>query len=117
MKTLRKNKNKKGGDVKKKVKFNSPQNKTHKYSVTSEEKKSKLVDKNKSIKKCKTVPQDKSDFPCRFRNTIFNDENEYNEYIELLKERNRMTNYKSRAEHYNNIDVMLRQEFKPKFNI
>jgi hypothetical protein len=115
MKTLRKNKNKKGGDVKKKVKFNSPQNKTHKYSVTSEEKKSKIVDKN--IKKCKTVPQDKSDFPCRFRNTIFNDENDYNEYIELLKERNKTTNYKSKAEHYNNIDAMLKQQFKPKFNI
>ncbi len=115
MKTLRKNKNKKGGDVKKKVKFNSPQNKTHKYSVTSEEKKSKIVDKN--IKKCKTVPQDKSDFPCRFRNTIFNDENDYNEYIELLKERNKTTNYKSKAEHYKNNDAMLKQQFKPKFNI
>jgi len=44
-----------------------------------------------------------SDFPCRYRNTVFNSLEDYRDYIKLIQDRNISTKNKSRKEHYKEI--------------
>lgn len=92
MKTRRRNNKKKGGNGKKSVKFDSPQNKTHNYVLTAAEKKSKLTKKDKKHPKCDPKY---FKFPCKVGYTLFTDKHEYIEYLKLLRERKQLSNLES----------------------
>ncbi len=43
------------------------------------------------------------DFPCRYRNTVFNSLEDYRDYIKITEDRNISTKHKSRKDHYKDI--------------
>jgi hypothetical protein len=93
-KTQRRKNKKRGGNGKKSVKFNSPQNKTHNYILTAAEKKSKITKKDKKHYKCD--PRFFK-FPCKLGTTLFTNKDEYMEYLQLIKERKQLTKLQSNA--------------------
>lgn len=44
-----------------------------------------------------------SDFPCRYKNTVFNSLEDYKDYIKLTQDRNISTKHKLRKDHYREI--------------
>lgn len=88
------------------IQFNTPENQFLEYSLGSTEREWKQGSIDKSIPKCKK-PKTKRDFPCRQKRTIFKTLKSYNKWQDLKSERNVSTDYKSRREHYDDIDSML----------
>ena len=43
------------------------------------------------------------DFPCRYRNTVFNSLEDYRDYVKLTEDRNISTKHKHRKDHYREI--------------
>jgi hypothetical protein len=85
----------------------TPENEIYEYYLASSEKEWKQKDKFKGIKKCDKHPDKKSDFPCKMKNTIFNNKKEYDDYEFMRDIRNESTNFKTRKTHYNDIDTVL----------
>jgi hypothetical protein len=88
------------------IQFNTPENQLLEYSLGSTEREWKQGSIDKSIPKCKK-PKSVKDFPCRQKNTIFKTLKSYNKWQDLKSERNISTDYKSRREHYDDIDSIL----------
>jgi len=92
--------------ITKSVRMNSPQNTLIEYSLGLSEVYSKMRSPIPSeIPKCSI--QNKENFPCKIRHTIFDNIEEYEEYLRLKKNRNLSTRGRSRREHYDNINSML----------
>jgi hypothetical protein len=85
----------------------TPENEIYEYYLASSEKEWKQKDKFKGIKKCDKHPDKKSDFPCKMKNTIFNNKKEYDDYEFMRDIRNESTNFKTRKTHYDDIDTVL----------
>ena len=85
----------------------TPENEIYEYYLASSEKEWKQKDKIKGIKKCDKHPDKKSDFPCKMKNTIFNNKKEYDDYEFMRDIRNESTNFKTRKTHYDDIDTVL----------
>ncbi len=56
-----------------------------------------------NYKMCKKNTLSEYDFPCTYRNTIFNSLADYNEYKRMLYRRNASTGYKDRDKHYEDV--------------
>lgn len=92
--------------TRKRVKINTPENEIYEFSLGSSEKEWKQNTPIRGIPKC-NKPKSPDDFPCKKKRTIFKNQREYNKYLDLLEERNETTGYKSRSEHYDDIETML----------
>ena len=91
----------------KEVKINTPENQIYEYYLASSEKDWKLPEKVHGVQKCKKHPHKRGDFPCKMKRTIFNNKKEFEDY-EMMKDlRNESTNFKTRREHYDDIDTIL----------
>jgi hypothetical protein len=88
------------------IQFNTPENKILEYSLGESEKEWKQKSIDSDIPKCKK-PKRSSDFPCRQKNTIFQTKKQYDSWQDLKHDRNASTGYKSRSEHYDDIDSIL----------
>lgn len=86
--------------------INTPENEVLEFSLGTSEKEWKQDSINRKIPKCKK-PKRNSDFPCRYKRTVFKTKKQYNRWQDLKHERNVSTDYKSRSEHYDNIDLLL----------
>ena len=91
----------------KEVRINTPENEIYEYYLASSEKDWKLADKVKGIQKCGKHPHKRSDFPCKMKRTIFNNKKEFEDYEMMKDMRNESTNFKSKREHYDDIDTIL----------
>lgn len=89
------------------VRINTPENELFEYYLASSEKEWKQKDKMKGIQKCVKHPKHRSDFPCKMKRTIFNNKKEFDDYEDMKDMRNESTGYKSRREHYDDIDSIL----------
>lgn len=49
-------------------------------------------------------------YPCKYEDTIFNTNEEYNEYIKMKKDRNISTGFKSRSKHYDDTVKYLKSK-------
>ena len=85
----------------------TPENEIYEYYIASSEKEWKQNDKIKGIQKCIKNLHKKSDFPCKMKNTIFNNKKEYDDYEYMRDTRNESTNFKTRKGHYDDIDTVL----------
>ena len=85
----------------------TPENEIYEYYLASSEKEWKQKDKIKGIQKCDKNPHKKNDFPCKMKNTIFNNKKEYDDYEFMRDIRNESTNFKTRKTHYDDIDIDL----------
>lgn len=85
----------------------TPENEIYEYYLASSEKEWKQNDKIKGVQKCIKNPHKKSDFPCKMKNTIFNNKKEYDDYEFMRDIRNESTNFKTRKTHYDDIDTVL----------
>lgn len=92
--------------VKKRVKINTPENELYEYSLGSSEREWKKNERIRDIPKCKK-PKFKRDFPCKIKRTIFNNFDDYLDYLQLKQDKNYSTGYKSKEEHYDDIEAML----------
>ncbi len=91
----------------KEVRINSPENEIYEYYLASSEKDWKLAEKVKGIQKCGKHPHKRSDFPCKMKRTVFNNKKEYEDYEMMKDMRNESTNFKTKREHYDDIDTIL----------
>jgi len=91
----------------KEVRINTPENEIYEYYLASSEKDWKLPEKVRGIQKCGKHPHKRDDFPCKMKRTIFNSKKEYEDYEMMKDMRNESTNFKSKREHYDNIDTVL----------
>jgi hypothetical protein len=91
----------------KEVRIVTPENEIYEYYLASSEKEWKQKDKIKGIQKCDKHPHKRTDFPCKIKNTIFNNKKEYDDYELMRDSRNESTNYKTRKTHYDDIDSVL----------
>jgi hypothetical protein len=91
----------------KEVRINTPENQIYEYYLASSEKDWKLADKVKGIHKCKKHPHKRDDFPCKMKRTVFNNKKEFEEYEMMKDMRNESTNFKTKREHYDDIDTIL----------
>jgi len=88
------------------VQINTPENELYEYSLNSSERQWKKLTPVRGIPRCRN-PESYEDFPCKLKRTVFNNLREYNKYLDLKEDRNYSTGYKSKTEHYNNIESML----------
>jgi hypothetical protein len=54
-------------------------------------------------KPCFSDSNSERDFPCRYKNTVFNSLEDYRNYVKLKEDRNISTKYKDRKDHYRDI--------------
>lgn len=92
--------------TRKNVRINTPENIIQEYSLGSSEKDYKRASPIRGIPTCKN-PKRASDFPCKKKRTVFRTKKQYEAYKDLLESRNESTGYKSRSEHYDDIESML----------
>jgi hypothetical protein len=92
--------------TRKRVKINTPKNQIYEFSLGSSEKEWKQNSPIRGIPKCNN-PQYPEDFPCKKKRTVFKNKKQYDKYLDLLEARNESTGYKSRSEHYDDIETML----------
>lgn len=88
------------------VNINTPENIIKEYSLGSSEKNQKRATPIRGVPKCNN-PTDDDDFPCKMKKTIFKNKKDYNKYKKLKHERNVSTDYKSRGEHYDEVQSLL----------
>ncbi len=91
----------------KEVRINTPENEIYEYYLASSEKDWKLAEKVKGIQKCVKHPHKRSDFPCKMKRTVFNNKKEFEDYEMMKDMRNESTNFKTKREHYDDIDTIL----------
>lgn len=84
----------------KSVRINSNDNEIIEFDIDSYEKSQKRFPRNTNIKPCKKRTLK---FPCRKKNTIFIDREEYDRYLELKRNKNYSTGNLSLSDHYNKI--------------
>jgi hypothetical protein len=85
------------------IRINLEKNKTRTYHLDSEEKRGKKGSP-KSVPDC----DDTDGYPCKYNDTVFNNQEEYEEYMAMKKERNASTGHKSRSSHYSE----MKEHFK-----
>jgi len=95
--------------TRKNVQINTPENNIYEFSLDSSEKEFKKASPIKGIRKCNN-PIDEDDFPCKMKRTIFRTKTEYNNFKKLKKQRNESTDYKSRSQHYDDIESLLTEQ-------
>jgi len=89
------------------VKINTPENEILEYTLgTSEKEWKQKTPVNRDIPKCK-INEGANNFPCKYKRTIFKSKKEYNDWKNLKYERNISTGYKSKTQHYDDIDSEL----------
>jgi hypothetical protein len=89
------------------VKINTPENEILEYTLgTSEKEWKQKTPVNRDIPKCK-INEVANNFPCKYKRTIFKSKKDYNDWKNLKYERNISTGYKSRGEHYDDVDSLL----------
>lgn len=88
----------------KRVQINTHENELYEYSLgTSERDYKKASPSLKYYPKCnKNIV-----FPCRIKRTIFNSKKDIEKYLELKRTMNETTGYKSKEQHYDDIESML----------
>jgi hypothetical protein len=87
--------------------INTPENEILEYTLGSSEKEWKQkTPVNRDIPKCK-INEAANNFPCKYKRTIFKSKKDYNDWRNLKHERNISTGYKSKTQHYDDIDTEL----------
>jgi hypothetical protein len=95
---------------KKQVKINTPENELKEYELGSSEKNWKKTKKIISeIKKCK---KERTRFPCKIKRTVFTNRDDYQEYLNLKMDKNSSINDRTKSEHYDFINNLLRSQGK-----
>jgi hypothetical protein len=92
--------------TRKRVQINTPENIVQEYSLGSSEKRYKKNRRITGITKC-VNPTNEDDFPCKLKNTVFRTKKDYDKFKIMKRERNESTGYKSRSEHYDDIESIL----------
>lgn len=77
-------------------------NKIREYELSEEEKKIKKQNNGIDLPNCYDVADT---YPCKYEDTVFNTKEEKDEYYKLKKDRNVSTDYRTKKEHYNNINA------------
>ena len=95
-----------GQSTRKRVKINTPENEIYEFSLGSSEKDWKKISPIRGIPNCKH-PIYPEDFPCKKKITVFKNKKEYDRYLDMLESRNESTGYKSRSDHYDDIESIL----------
>ena len=95
--------------TRKRVQINTPENEVLEYTLGSSELEWKKLSPIRGIPKCKH-PKDEYDFPCKMKRTIFKNKKSYDKYMKLKSQRNESTGYKSRSEHYDDVESALMTE-------
>jgi len=85
------------------IRLHLQKNKTKTYSLDSEEKRNKRYSLP-DLPRCDKI----NIYPCKYKNTVFDNSDEYEEYMELKKNRNANTGYKSRTSHYSEMHKQLK---------
>lgn len=88
------------------VQINTHENELYEYSLGTSERQWKKNDRITGIPKCKK-PKFRRDFPCKIKRTVFNNFDDYADYLQLKHDNNYSTGYKSKEEHYDDIEAML----------
>ena len=91
------------------VQINTPENQILEYTLGSSELEWKKKSPIRGIPICKN-PREEEDFPCKMKRTIFKNKKDYDKFKKLKSERNTSTGYKSRSEHYDDIETLLMGE-------
>jgi len=92
--------------TRRRVKIYTPENEILEYTLGSSEKEMKQKSPIRGIPICKN-PKYEEDFPCKMKRTVFKNKKDYDRFKRLKTERNESTGYKSRGEHYDEIDELL----------
>lgn len=90
----------------KKVQINTSENEIMEYTLGSSEREWKQATPIKGVPKCKSRPS-VYDFPCKKKRTVFNNLRDYEGYLVSKESRNESTGYKSKSQHYDDIEAML----------
>jgi hypothetical protein len=90
----------------KRVQINTPENELYEYSLGTSEREWKKNKRIKGIPKCRNPPF-RSEFPCKLKQTIFSNLRDYEQYLQLKEDKNYSTGYKSKQQHYDDIESML----------
>ena len=96
--------------IKKEVRIVTPENEIYEYYLSPREEKMKKKDKINGIKKCIPRPHKEEDFPCKMKRTVFLNKEDFEDYNEMKYLKNSSTGFKSRSQHYDDIDEMLDQQ-------
>lgn len=96
--------------IKKEVRIVTPENEIYEYYLSPREEKMKKKDKINGIKKCIARPHKEEDFPCKMKRTVFLNKEDFEDYNEMKYLKNSSTGFKSRSQHYDDIDEMLDQQ-------
>lgn len=96
--------------IKKEVRIVTPENEIYEYYLSPREEKMKKKDKINGIKKCIPRPHKEEDFPCKIKRTVFLNKEDFEDYNEMKYLKNSSTGFKSRSQHYDDIDEMLDQQ-------
>lgn len=95
--------------VRRRVRINTPENEILEFTLGSSELEWKKKSPIRGIPICKN-PTEEDDFPCKMKRTIFKNKKDYDKYKKLKMERNESTGYKSKSEHYDDIETLLMTE-------
>jgi hypothetical protein len=93
--------------IKKRVRIYSPKNETRLYSLGSEEKRLKQGSPPKNVIPCGT-----GRFPCKYRGVIFENIDEWNDYDENLKTKNKSIGKNSASLHRKSVMRSLSKQGK-----
>jgi len=96
--------------IKKEVRIVTPENEIYEYYLSPREEKMKKKDKIEGIKKCIPRPHKEEDFPCKMKRTVFLNKEDFEDFNEMKYLKNSSTGFKSRSQHYDDIDEMLDQQ-------
>jgi hypothetical protein len=95
--------------TRRRVQMNTPENQILEYTLDSTELEFKKKSPIKGIPTCRN-PTEEEDFPCKMKRTIFKNKKDYDKFKKLKSQRNESTGYKSRTEHYDDIESVLMSE-------
>ena len=93
--------------TKKHVRIHSPRNQTRFYSLGSDEKNMKKDSPVKNVNLCGYGV-----FPCIYRDTLFENEDEWYDYIDNMRSRNESTGYRSIKSHRSSVMKSLSKQGK-----
>ena len=95
--------------TRRRVQINTPENQILEYTLGSSELEWKKKSPIRGIPTCRN-PTEEDDFPCKMKRTIFKNKKDYDKFKKLKSQRNESTGYKSRSEHYDDIETLLMTE-------
>lgn len=97
------------------MRFRTSQNQVRVFSLHSDEKRAKVpedLDAARALPKCNGVQ-----FPCRYQDTVFHNPQEWHEFGQMMRDKNKSTAYRSRSSHRQQMRTELHRQGRLARNI